>query len=177
MPQNYGLLPWKNVYQNCLLSYRIKGIKMTEEKRTYIERLLKTLEIDDLKKRYPWQLSGGQKQRVALARAYALKPQLLLMDEPFSALDAYRREEAAKCFLELWEKEHCTTVMVTHSIEEALYMGDRLVIMSKQGGEIEEVIENPYVGLKPEQISSVALENYQKIQKRIKHHLQKGIEV
>ena len=175
IPQSYGLLPWKNVYQNCILPYRIKGIKMTAEALSYVEEVLKVLGIDDLKKRYPMRLSGGQRQRVAIARAFVLRPQLLLMDEPFSALDAYMREEASKCFLDLWEKEHCTSVLVTHSIEEALYMGDRLVVMSKTAGNIQEIIENAFVGKKYEALSIEEQMQYQKLQQSIKVHLKGGV--
>lgn len=146
IPQGYGLLPWKSVYKNCLLPYTIKGIKVTEQIKEHIESVLESLGIKGLKNRYPNMLSGGQRQRVAIARAFAFKSQLLLMDEPFSALDTIMREEAAEIFLSMWKKYNYTTVMVTHSIEEALYMGTKIVIMSNTPGKIEKVIENPLFG-------------------------------
>lgn len=146
IPQGYGLLPWKNVYQNCLLPYKIKRIPTTESIKSDLEEILKTLEIDMLKKRYPMALSGGQRQRVAIAKALCYKPDILLMDEPFSALDAIMKEEATALFLRVWEKYRCHTVMVTHSIEEALYLGNKIVILSNSPGKIEKIIENPLFG-------------------------------
>lgn len=171
MPQSYGLLPWKSVYENCLLPYRIKGIRITHQEEADLNELLERLEIMHLKKRYPSELSGGQRQRVALARALVIKPQLLLMDEPFSALDAYMREEAMEQFLQIWKHTGCTAVIVTHSIEEALYMGDYLVMMQSNPGKIQKVIENPFVGIKREQIIMPQQETYQKLFQSIKEYL------
>ena len=174
MPQNYGLLPWKNVYQNCILPYRIRGKKMTVEDKEAIEQLLETLEIGHLKKRYPMRLSGGQRQRVALARAFALKTELLLMDEPFSALDAYMKEEVMNCFMKVWEKEHAMAVMVTHSIEEALYMGDKIWLMSPNPGRIQKVLENPLSGKVKEQLQLKEQSQYKEMEMIIKEVLQGG---
>lgn len=146
IPQGYGLLPWKTVYQNCLLPYKIKGIPVKDEVKSNLDAILKTLEIDALKKRYPMALSGGQKQRVAIARTLAARPTLLLMDEPFSALDAIMKEEATALFLKVWEQHKCHTIMVTHSIEEALYIGNKIVILSNSPGTIQTIIENPLFG-------------------------------
>ena len=100
--QHYGLLPWKNVYQNVLLGVKIKKDKQGLDE--YSHYILKKLEIDTLLDRYPKELSGGQQQRVAIARAFILKPDLLLMDEPFSALDAITREKMQELFLEIWQQ-------------------------------------------------------------------------
>lgn len=174
MPQNYGLLPWKNVYQNVVLPYRIRSQKPTKEEESALDQLLEMLEISHLKKRYPMRLSGGQRQRVALARAFALKPDLLLMDEPFSALDAYMKEEAMSCFMKVWEKEHAMAVMVTHSIEEALYMGDTIWLMSPNPGRIHQILKNPLVGQSKEKLSKEALVQYQEMEAAIKVVLQGG---
>jgi NitT/TauT family transport system ATP-binding protein len=104
---------------------------------------MKKLDILHLKHRYPNELSGGQKQRVSIARAFIMNPDLLLMDEPFSALDALTREEAQELFINLWNEYKVTTVFVTHSIEEAIFMGKKIVIMSKAPGTIVEIIDNP----------------------------------
>jgi NitT/TauT family transport system ATP-binding protein len=96
-----------------------------------------------LQDRYPNQLSGGQKQRVSIARAFIMNPDLLLMDEPFSALDALTREEAQELFIDIWNKYKPTTIFVTHSIEEAVYMGKKIIILSHCPGAIVEVIDNP----------------------------------
>jgi NitT/TauT family transport system ATP-binding protein len=139
--QNYGLLPWKNVYQNAMLGAKIKnGRPVLDEYGSYI---LKQLGIDDLLYRYPKELSGGQQQRVAIARAFILKPDLLLMDEPFSALDAITREEMQELFLDIWKQNSVTTVFVTHSVDEALYLGSKIAVFSPAPGKILEVVDNP----------------------------------
>ena len=89
------------------------------------------------------QLSGGQQQRVALARAFILKPDLLLMDEPFSALDAISREEMQELFLNIWKENNVTTIFITHSVDEALYLGRKIVVFSPSPGRILKVIDNP----------------------------------
>lgn len=143
IPQNFGLLPWKTVEQNCLLSLRIKGIPIDEAVASRISYILHKLDIEDLMHRLPKELSGGQKQRVAIARAFILNPTLLLMDEPFSALDAITREEAQELFINIWNSYQTTTLLVTHSIEEALYMGKKIIIMSECPGTIVDIIDNP----------------------------------
>jgi len=138
--QNYGLLPWKNVRQNIVLGVKIKGQPREEE---YFDYILKQLGIDQLLERYPKELSGGQQQRVAIARAFLLKPDILLMDEPFSALDAISREEMQELFLKIWQDHHVTTVFITHSVDEALYLGSKIVVFSSSPGRILGVYENP----------------------------------
>ncbi len=139
--QNYGLLPWKNIYKNIMLGIKIKDReKVLDEYGIYI---LKKLGIETLLNRYPKELSGGQQQRVAIARAFILKPDLLLMDEPFSALDAITREEMQELFLNIWKENSVTTVFITHSVDEALYLGSKIVVFSPSPGRILEVLENP----------------------------------
>lgn len=143
IPQNFGLLPWRNIEKNCLLSLKIKGRPFTEEIEKRVDYIINKLNIANLMDRYPRELSGGQKQRAAIARAFIMNPDLLLMDEPFSALDALTREEAQELFINVWNQYKPTTVFVTHSIEEAIYMGKKIVIMSHSPGTIVEIIENP----------------------------------
>lgn len=143
IPQNFGLLPWMNVEKNCMLSLKIKGTHIDETVKERIEYILNKLDINSLRNRYPNELSGGQKQRVAIARSFIMNPDLLLMDEPFSALDALTREEAQELFISIWNEYKTTTVFVTHSIEEAIYMGKKIVIMSHCPGTIVEIIDNP----------------------------------
>ena len=138
--QNYGLLPWKTVYQNAMLGVKIKNQSPVNEYSNYIFR---KLGIASLLDRYPKELSGGQQQRVALARAFILKPDLLLMDEPFSALDAISREEMQELFLNIWKENNVTTIFITHSVDEALYLGRKIVIFSPSPGRILKVIDNP----------------------------------
>ncbi len=139
--QNYGLLPWKTVYQNAMLGLKIKkGRPVLDEYSSYI---LQRLGINNLLHRYPKELSGGQQQRVAIARAFILKPDLLLMDEPFSALDAISREEMQELFLQTWKENNVTTVFITHSVDEALYLGSKIAVFSPSPGRILKVLDNP----------------------------------
>jgi len=138
--QNYGLLPWKNVHQNAMLGAKIKAQPADD---LYVRFIFQQLGIEDLLGRYPKELSGGQQQRVAIARAFILKPDLLLMDEPFSALDAITREEIQDLFLKIWKQHQVTTVFITHSVDEALYLGSKIVVFSPAPGKIIEVIDNP----------------------------------
>lgn len=141
--QNYGLLPWKNVYDNATLGLKIKGARSDE----YGSYIINELGLSELLKRYPRELSGGQKQRVALARAFILKPDLLLMDEPFSALDAITREEMQELFLNIWKEHMVTTVFITHSAEEALYLGKKVIVLSSSPGSIYRIIDNDVFGI------------------------------
>ncbi|MGE5676666.1 MAG: ABC transporter ATP-binding protein [Pseudomonadota bacterium] len=141
--QNYGLLPWKNVYDNALMGLKIKG----EKKEGYEDYIFEKLGLEGMLKRYPKELSGGQKQRVAIARAFILKADLLLMDEPFSALDTITREEMQELFLNIWKENKVTTLFVTHSVDEAIYLGRKIAVMSSSPGKIVEIIENAAFGL------------------------------
>ena len=144
MPQNYGLLPWRTALSNVLLGPRIRK-QDVQAARARAGELFTQLGIAGLEDRFPKELSGGQQQRVALARAFLLAPDLLLMDEPFSALDAITREEMQDVFLTLWREAQTTTVLVTHYVEEALYLG-RTIVLMRAGGTIAETIDNPLFG-------------------------------
>ena len=138
IPQNYGLLPWLSVEDNILLGLRIK-----KKQAILSTELVELLGLAPLLKRYPNTLSGGQQQRVSLARAFSLNADLLLMDEPFSALDAITREEMQEVFINLWQHQKITTVFVTHYVEEALYLGQKIIVMSANPGKIYKIIDNP----------------------------------
>lgn len=142
IPQGFGLLPWKTIEENCTLGLKIKDT-LNKESLSRLDSMMKLLNIDALRNRYPSEISGGQKQRAAIARAFIMNPQVLLMDEAFSALDAITREEAQELFLNIWSKYKTTTVVVTHSIDEAIYMGKKIVIMGSCPGNIIKIIENP----------------------------------
>ncbi|MBU3126209.1 ABC transporter ATP-binding protein [Clostridium tagluense] len=145
IPQNYGLVKWKTVEQNIFLSVKIKDGKGHIDMEFY-EKLLVELKLKDFVKRYPSQLSGGQMQRVSMARALLLKPNVLLMDESFSALDAMTREDVQKMFLEVWQAHKVTTILVTHDIKEAIYLAKNIAVISASPGKIVEVISNPLFG-------------------------------
>lgn len=153
IPQNCGLLPWKTIEENCLLPLKIRKEKISSEQRKEMTGIFEGLKILELLDKYPKKLSGGQIQRAAIARALILKPDLLLMDEPFSSLDAITREEARELFLNVWNQIKPTTILVTHSIEEALYLGSRIIVMGEHMGDVRYEMDNPYFGcLYPEDI-------------------------
>jgi NitT/TauT family transport system ATP-binding protein len=153
IPQNCGLLPWKTVKENCLLPLRIRKEKVKQEQKDEIAKIYESLKITHLLDKYPRELSGGEVQRAAIARAFILKPDLLLMDEPFSALDEITREEARQLFLKVWEQIQPTTILVTHSIVEALYLGTTIIVMGKHMGDVKYQMQNPYFGnLYPENV-------------------------
>lgn len=137
VPQDYGLLPWKRVRQNIELGAKLKEQKLDTRK---VQQLCATLELTDVLTRYPSQLSGGQKQRVALARAFALTPDLLLLDEAFSALDTVIKRRTQQLFLAQWQQSPVTTLMVTHDLKEALQLSDQILILTKDQ---PRLIENP----------------------------------
>ena len=146
IPQNYGLLPWKTIYENIRLGIKIKN-KQDNDNAQNTAAMVQLLGLGGLEHRYPGELSGGQQQRVALARAFLLQPDLLLMDEPFSALDAMTREEIQNVFLHVWRKYSVSTILVTHHVEEAVYLGRKIVILSAAPGTGSRVIDNPLFGV------------------------------
>lgn len=137
VPQNYGLLPWKRVEDNIFLP----GILQKNRKGASAEEILHSLNLQDLLKRYPHELSGGQQQRVALARSFIQRPELLLMDEPFSSLDAITAEKSRDVFRQVWEKNPVTTLFVTHNIEEAVSIGHKIVLLTSSPGRVVEILE------------------------------------
>lgn len=142
--QGDGLIPWKKVNENIILAARIKdGKKNIDE--AFMNKIIRQLKIENLLDRYPKQLSGGEKQRVAMARAFLLKPQILLMDEPFSALDDLTKEEARQLFLEIWKNSQITTLLVTHNLREALYLGQEIWVLTPQSEGLK-CIHNPVFG-------------------------------
>lgn len=146
--QDYGLLPWKRVFENALLGLKVKKKVINKKDKEYAEYVLTRVGLSGLLKRYPGELSGGQRQRVAIARAFIMKPDILLMDEPFSALDAITREEMQDLFLDVWKSDSVSTVFVTHSTEEAMYVGKKIAVMTGPPGQIVAIMDNPFFGIR-----------------------------
>ncbi len=140
--QNFGLLPWKTNLQNVALGLKIKGVDRKSRNRIAREHL-SSLGLKGREKDYPAVLSGGEQQRVAIARAYASDPKLLLMDEPFSSLDAITRESLQDTLLESWRTLSIPYLLVTHSVEEAVYLGQRILILADHPSEVKKDFDNP----------------------------------
>lgn len=149
VPQNYGLLPWETAWKTVVSSVLIskKKKRLTPAEKTALKQLFARMKLEGLEQSYPAQMSGGQQQRVSLARAFAIDSELLLLDEPFSALDAFTRETAQELFLENWQRHPVTAVFITHDIEEALLLGHKIVIMKGQPGKVARVSDNPFAAL------------------------------
>ncbi|WP_242835666.1 ABC transporter ATP-binding protein [Ruminiclostridium josui] len=136
IPQNSGFLRWKTIRNNCLLPVKIRKVPLNEEVYSRLTEITRRMEIEDILDRYPSQVSGGQLQRAAVARSLILKPDILLMDEPFSALDALTREYTQNMLRSVLRDFKATTVLVTHSIEEAIFLADRVIVLSASPGKI-----------------------------------------
>lgn len=143
--QDFGLLPWKTVLANAELGLKVRGIAR-EQREQRAREALRLVGLEDFARAYPGELSGGMQQRLALARSVALDVDLLLMDEPLSALDALLREQMQDSLLELWRAEGYAQLLVTHSIDEAVYLGQRIVVLSARPGHVVGVLDNPAMG-------------------------------
>lgn len=139
--QAAALYPWRTIAANVALPLEIMGLSR-QEIRQRVEHNLALVELAGFGGRYPWQLSGGMQQRASIARALAVEPDLLLMDEPFGALDEIVRDHLNEQLLALWAKTNKSVVFVTHSIPEAVYLSNRIVVMSPRPGRIHEIIES-----------------------------------
>lgn len=140
--QAYALFPWRTVLENIEIGLEIRGVGKSERKKVAREYIT-LVGLDEFTNRYPHELSGGMKQRVAIARALAYQPDVLLMDEPFAALDAQTRELLQLELLRIWEKNNKTVIFVTHSIDEAIFLADRVAVMTARPGKIKEIIDIP----------------------------------
>lgn len=164
--QDYGLLPWATVQENARLGLRVRNFygpdgvhAPSNYQRTLdVEPWLERLGLLPFAEQYPSQISGGQRQRTAIARTLALNPDILLMDEPFSSLDAPTREGLQRLTLELWQETSLTLILVTHAIEEAALLGQKILLLNQPPNRTAQVIENP-ANLQPDYRDSEAYRN------------------
>lgn len=140
--QDYALFPWLSVEENIAFGLEVNGVER-DTVRERVERFISLVGLKGFEKTHPYQLSGGMKQRVGIARVLAMSPKVLLMDEPFGALDAFTRMEMQEELMNLWQTEPFTTIFVTHDVEEAVYLADRIVVMTSRPGRIKTIVQVP----------------------------------
>ena len=150
--QEYSLYPWRNVRDNIAFGLEVKGMARAE-RYAVAERFLDLVGLREFEKSFPYELSGGMRQRVAVARALSVDPAVLLMDEPFGALDAQTRNMLQNELLDIWQKTQKTILFVTHSVDEAVFLADRIVVLTPRPGRICEII--PIDQLRPRDRTSV----------------------
>jgi bicarbonate transport system ATP-binding protein len=144
--QNYALLPWRTAFENIYLAVNaVHPNKSEAEKRDIVRKNIKMVGLEDAAEKKPPQMSGGMRQRVSIARALSIRPQVLILDEPFGALDAITKEELQEELLKIWAEQKCTVLMITHDIDEALFLADKLVMMTNgPAAKIGEIMEIPF---------------------------------
>jgi NitT/TauT family transport system ATP-binding protein len=140
--QNFALMPWADIMSNVSFGLEIRGAPK-EECRATAKKLIKLVGLEGFEQRLPKELSGGMQQRVGLARALAVNPEILLMDEPFGSLDEQTRRLLQEQLLRIWEQERKTVIFITHSMDEAVMLGDRVMLMTARPGRVKEMIEVP----------------------------------
>ena len=169
--QSAGLYPWRTIGKNIRLPLEIMGISKSEQKER-VEKVLKLVELEDFEKKFPWQLSGGMQQRASIARALAFDADILLMDEPFGALDEIVRDYLNEQLLKLWHSTEKTICFVTHSIPEAVYLSTKIVVMSPRPGRIIDIIESDLPDKRPLEIRDT--KEFIDIAQRVREGLRAG---
>ena len=170
--QHAGLYPWRTIGGNIRLPLEIMGYP-EDERRARVSRTLEMVDLAGFENKYPWQLSGGMQQRASIARALAFDADLLLMDEPFGALDEIVRDHLNEQLLQLWARTGKTICFVTHSIPEAVYLSTKIVVMSPRPGRITDVIESPLPAERPLDLRETP--EFLQIAQRVREGLRAGL--
>ena len=169
--QNFGLFPWRTVRKNIILGLEIQGVAKDAGQRR-ADELIELIGLEGFEESYPSELSGGMQQRVGLARALAVDPEVLLMDEPFGALDAQTKDQMQTELLKLWEEKRKTVVFITHDISEAVYLADRILVMSSKPStivhEVDVDFERPRWNRRLEIESD---DRFEQIERELRDHL------
>ena len=171
--QAAGLYPWRTIGGNIRLPLEIMGYSKSDQAKR-VQDVLKLVELSDFEKKFPWQLSGGMQQRASIARALAFDADILLMDEPFGALDEIVRDHLNEQLLDLWRRTNKTIGFVTHSITEAVYLSTKIVVMSPRPGRISDVIDSPLPADRPLEIRDTP--EFIEIAQRVREGLRAGHE-
>ncbi|MFT4960387.1 MAG: NitT/TauT family transport system ATP-binding protein [Paracoccaceae bacterium] len=161
--QEANLLPWRNLMANIVFPFEIKGTKPEQD---WIDHLIDRVGLKGFENRFPNELSGGMQQRASIVRALSLRPEVLLMDEPFGALDAFTREEMNRLVEEIWLETQTTIVFITHSIEEAIFLSDRVIVLTKRPGQVQSDHAVPFE--RPRSIETMASREVFDLTNRIK---------
>jgi NitT/TauT family transport system ATP-binding protein len=155
--QEYGVFPWLTVRQNIAFGLQLEANRVPQDEHAgIIERYMGLMGLADFADAWPKTLSGGMRQRLAIARAYAVRPQFLLMDEPFGALDAQTRSAMQDLLLEVLAAERKTVMLITHSVEEAIYLSSRIIVVTARPSRIREVVEVPFAYPREEELHEKA---------------------
>jgi NitT/TauT family transport system ATP-binding protein len=141
--QEYALFPWRTTFQNIEMGLEIKGVDKEKRRSTAME-YIRTFDLNGFENRYPKELSGGMKQRVAIARTLIMNPRVVLMDEPFGSLDSQTRNAMQEFLLRIWQKRTDTIIFVTHNVDEAVFLSDEIVILSKRPAKIIKILKVEY---------------------------------
>ena len=166
-----ALYPWRTVERNVALPLEIMGFD-ADERRKRVERYLKLVNLSGFERKFPWQLSGGMQQRASIARALSFDPELLLMDEPFGALDEIVRDHLNEQLLRLWDQTGKTVIFVTHSIPEAVFLSTKIVVMSPRPGRIIDIIPCDFARQRTLEIRETA--EFMKVAQRVRAGLRSG---
>jgi len=167
--QDANLFPWFSIEDNVALPLRLRGVPK-EERRAKARELYALVGIGGFEKAWPRHLSGGMRQRAAIARALSYEPHILLMDEPFGALDAITRDQMNLELQRIWLAQRCTIIFVTHSIAEAVFLGDRVILLSPRPGRIDTELEVPFE--RPRRTALQALPEFQSLVQRLRDRLE-----